>query len=681
MSSLTWLVVVLPLAAFAFNFLFLRKNKSLAPLVAIAGVGASFVLALALAWSVLQNPAPRVQEWTWLNVGFGTVSLRIGVGTLLDPLCAMMLVVVTLISLLVHVYSLGYMGHDKGIVRFFLYLSMFTFSMLGLVVSPNFYQMYFFWELVGLCSYLLIGFWYFKPEAADASKKAFVVNRVGDFGFFLGILLLTYYPGTSDFLSLPAKVAQWPLLGPAWLPLGVVALLVFAGAVGKSAQFPLHVWLPDAMEGPTPVSALIHAATMVAAGVYMVARAYFVFDLSTLSSVNALQVVAWVGGFTCLFAALIACTQFDVKRVLAYSTLSQLGYMIMALGMGGLGFTAGPFHLFTHAFFKALLFLGAGSLIHAMDTNDMRAMGGLWRKMPITGWTFLVACLAISGIFPFAGFWSKDMIFAAAAATGHTALLVLGVGVAFLTAFYMFRAFFMTFTGSEPAQAHPHESPANMTIPLIVLAVLSAVAGFAGAPFVRNGFGHYIRYQRDPALTQEWNQSAQLAAANPQAVGTAAALPLLASAPALPAAPVPAEEKPDSMNMTLTAISTVVALSGLLLAMLMYYWKRLSAEAVSRAFGPLYTATYHKFYVDELYGWLVDHVYFTLAACILWFDRNVVDGVLNFLAWASHKGGAVVRRAQTGQVQAYLLVFFSALAVLILAVHFCYPALCPGLGR
>jgi NADH-quinone oxidoreductase subunit L len=369
------------------------------------------------------------------------------------------------------------MHEEEGIARFFMYLGLFTFSMLGLVVSPSLYQMYIFWELVGLCSYLLIGFYYTKPSANQACKKAFVVNRVGDFGMFLGILFLSYYLGTADFLELPGKVAQWPLFGPAWLPLGVVAILLFMGAVGKSAQFPLHVWLPDAMEGPTPVSALIHAATMVAAGVFMVARTYVVFDAALFSTVNAAQVVAWVGGFTSVFAATIAITQFDIKRVLAFSTLSQLGYMVMALGVGGLGVTAGTFHLFTHAMFKALLFLGSGSVIHAVHSNDIRDMGGLRKKMPITGLTFLVGCIAIAGVPPLAGFFSKDEILLALKEAHQVELYWLASSVAFLTAFYMFRLYFLTFEGSEPAHGHPHESPATMTIPLIVLALLSNRAG------------------------------------------------------------------------------------------------------------------------------------------------------------------------------------------------------------
>ena len=486
-STATWIVPLLPLGGFLFNFLFGRGNRRLVPRVSLLAVGAALALSLVLAVQVLNDPAPKVDSIPWLSVTnqvFG--HFTISVGTLLDPLSAMMLVVVTLVSFLVHLYSLGYMEEDPGLARFFMYLGLFTFSMLGLVVSPNLFQMYIFWELVGLCSYLLIGFYTTKPEANQACKKAFVVNRVGDLGMFLGILFLSYYLGTSDFSVIAAHLGQWPLFGPAWLPLGGVALLLFCGAVGKSAQFPLHVWLPDAMEGPTPVSALIHAATMVAAGVFMVARVYAVFDASLMGSVNAPLVVACVGGFTSLFAATIACTQFDIKRVLAYSTLSQLGYMVMALGAGGLGVTAGAFHLFTHAFFKALLFLGAGSVIHAVHSNDVRAMGGLRRKMPITGISFLVASLAISGIFPFAGFFSKDMILAALKDAHLTGLYVLAACVAFLTAFYMFRLYFLTFEGQEPEHGHPHESPWTMTLPLVVLAVLSLVAGLAARPMLSN---------------------------------------------------------------------------------------------------------------------------------------------------------------------------------------------------
>ena len=680
-STLTWLVPVLPLAGFLVNFLFFRKDRAVAPLVATGFVGAALALSLSLAAQVLADPSAKVDQIEWLtitNAVFGHFTIH--VGTQLDALCAMMLVVVTGISTLVHIYSLGYMHDEPGIARFFMYLGLFTFSMLGLVVSPNLYQMYIFWELVGLCSYLLIGFYYTKPEANQACKKAFVVNRVGDFGMFLGILFLTYYLGTADFAALPAKIGQWPLFAPQWLPLGTVALLLFCGAVGKSAQFPLHVWLPDAMEGPTPVSALIHAATMVAAGVYMVARTYVVFDAALLSTVNAAQWVAYTGAFTSIFAATIACTQFDIKRVLAYSTLSQLGYMVMALGVGGLGVTAGAFHLFTHAFFKALMFLGAGSTIHAVHSNDMRNMGGLWKKMPITGWTFLIGCVAIAGIPPFAGFFSKDEILLALKEAHQMKLYFLASGVAFLTAFYMFRLFFMTFTGSEPAHGHPHESPLTMTFPLMVLAVLSLVAGWCSLNKDGHAFGDYIHYQRPAELGATWEKAKALATSHPEAIGdyrlATAAWASAGSAQGAAENGKEAEHESHAFvwDSSVWIPATLVGLAGILLAFVMYFLKALSPEFFISLpiLKQWHWLAYRKYLIDELYRWLLDNVYYVLSRGIAWFDRHVIDGIMNGLAWASQALGSTVRRLQTGRAQAYafgtlggVLILFAALKFLV----------------
>ena len=676
-STLTWLVPLLPLGGFVVNFLLFRRRRDVAPWVALLAVSAALLVSLGLAAQAIADPAPKVDSFTWLEVTnqvFGHFSIH--VGTLLDPLCAMMLVVVTLVSALVHLYSIGYMHDEAGITRFYLYLGLFTFSMLGLVVSPSLYQMYIFWELVGLCSYLLIGFYYTKPEANQASKKAFVVNRVGDFGMFLGILLLTYYLGTSDFLALGPKVAQWPLFGPAWLPLSVVAVLLFMGAVGKSAQFPLHVWLPDAMEGPTPVSALIHAATMVAAGVYMLARTYAVFDASLmqpfhlpwLGELSAPLVVAYVGAFTSLFAATIACTQFDIKRVLAYSTLSQLGYMVMALGVGGLGVTAGAFHLFTHAFFKALLFLGSGSVIHAVHSNDVRKMGGLRRRMPITAITFFVGCLAIAGIPPFSGFFSKDLLLEALRETGHPGLQALAIGVAFLTAFYMFRLYFLTFEGNEPADGHAHESPATMTVPLVVLAVLSLVAGFAATPTDGHSFGDLIGYQRPAGVQADWDKAVGLAQAHPEARGDYRAATAVWAAAPVAVAPAPASvegSKAFQLDWSIALPATGVALAGILLAFGLYRRRWVEPDRVAKAFGPLYTAAYNKYYVDEFYRWMMDHGYYAVSAAIAWFDRHVVDGLMNGLAWLMQFLGAGLRKAQTGRVQAYALGMLGGLLALI----------------
>jgi len=674
-STLTWIVPLLPLGGFLANFLFFRRRRDVAPLVALLAVGSALVLSLVLAAQVIADPAPKVDAFKWLEVTnqvFGHFTIY--VGTQLDALCAMMLVVVTLVSTLVHLYSLGYMHDEPGIARFFMYLGLFTFSMLGLVVSPNLFQMYIFWELVGLCSYLLIGFYYAKPEANQACKKAFVVNRVGDLGMFLGILFLAYYLGTVSFTELPGKVALWPLFGPAWLPLSAVAVLLFMGAVGKSAQFPLHVWLPDAMEGPTPVSALIHAATMVAAGVYMLARTYAVFDaallqplhLPWLGRLSAPMVVAGVGGFTSLFAATIACTQFDIKRVLAYSTLSQLGYMVMALGVGGLGVTAGAFHLFTHAFFKALLFLGSGSVIHAVHSNDIRQMGGLRRKMPLTAITFLVGCIAIAGVPPFAGFFSKDLILEALRETGHPGLQALALGVAFLTAFYMFRLYFLAFEGNEPAHGHPHESPPTMTAPLVILAALSLVAGFAAVPKDGRSFGDLIRFDRAATLGADWDKAAALAQAHPEAQGDyRAATALWDAAPATaPAAPAPAESHAFKLDLGIAVPATLVGLAGILLAFGLYRLKWADPARIAAAFGPLYTAAYNKYYIDEAYRWLMDHVYYAVSAAIIWFDRHVVDGLMNGLAWASQFIGGGLRKAQTGRVQAYAMGMLGGLLAL-----------------
>ena len=674
-STLTWIVPLLPLSGFLVNFLFFRNNRQLAPIVALGFVGAALLLSLSLAAQVLGDPSPKVDTLKWLEVSSNVFGhFTITMGTLLDPLCAMMLVVVTLVSALVHLYSLGYMHDEPGIARFFMYLGLFTFSMLGLVVSPSFYQMYVFWELVGLCSYLLIGFYYTKPEANQACKKAFVVNRVGDFGMFLGIMFLSYYLGTSNFLDLPSKVGQWPLFAPAWLPLGTVAILLFMGAVGKSAQFPLHVWLPDAMEGPTPVSALIHAATMVAAGVYMVARSYVVFDAALMSSVNAPQVVAWVGGFTSIFAATIACTQYDIKRVLAFSTLSQLGYMVMALGVGGLGVTAGAFHLFTHAFFKALMFLGAGSVIHSVHSNDIRNMGGLRRKMPITGLTFLVGCVAIAGIPPFAGFFSKDEILLALKQAHQMKLFYLASGVAFLTAFYMFRLYFVTFEGSEPAHGHPHESPATMTAPLVILAILSVCAGWASLPKDGHSFGDYIHFTRPAGLEQAWHKAEALAVAQPEAQGdyrkaTAAwaAAPLEAPAAAKAEA---AESRAFEWEAEIWIPATLIGLAGVLLAFGVYRLKLIDPAKVVAFLGPVHTVIYNKYYVDEFYRWMLDHVYYVLSAGIAWFDRHVVDGLMNGLAWAAQTAGGAVRQLQSGRVQAYALGMLGGVLILLGALKF-----------
>ena len=493
-------VIILPAISFALISLFGRKMKAmLAAQIAVTAISASFVFSLIIAFNYFFNSFPPGEpyesiiavKWNWLNFN---ESLYIDIGILIDPISVMMLLVITLISSLVHIYSIAYMLNDEGFTRYFGFLSLFSFSMLGLVVAVNIFQMYIFWELVGLSSYLLIGHYYYKTSAVSAAKKAFIVTRFADLGFLIGILLLSYYTQSFDFEVITDinQQAYFENAGITFLGLSTLTwalILVFIGGAGKSAMFPLHIWLPDAMEGPTPVSALIHAATMVVAGIYLIARMFLVYyNIAP----DALMIVAFIGAFTSLFAALIACTQDDIKRVLAYSTMSQLGYMMLALGISGeanghLGFTASMFHLFTHAMFKALLFLGAGAVIHSVHSNLMKDMGGLRKYMPLTGFTFLVACLAISGIPPFAGFFSKDEILAAAYMSNpfyyYVELLVAG-----LTAFYMFRLYFKIFwNDGKIYNTKIHEAPSLMTIPLIILAVLSIITGFIP-------FGEYVTY-------------------------------------------------------------------------------------------------------------------------------------------------------------------------------------------
>ncbi len=616
-SLLAALIPALPFAAFLAATAFARRRPAGAAAVSIAGTAAAFVLSCAVLCSELASPAVHAAGAEWLQLAF--VNLHMGV--LVNQLTALMLFIVTLVSLLVQIYSLGYMRGDAGFSRFFSFLSLFTFSMLGIVVADNLIQLYIFWELVGLSSYLLIGFWYDRPAAAAAAKKAFVVNRVGDFGFLLGILLLARAAGTFDFSGVASFAASGAL--PA-ARVTLIALLLFCGVLGKSAQFPLHVWLPDAMEGPTPVSALIHAATMVAAGVFMLARLFPVFSASP----EAMSVIAGVGGFTAVFAASIALVQDDIKRILAYSTLSQLGYMVMAMGAGA--YTAGIFHLAMHAFFKALLFLGAGSVIHAVHTNDIWKTGGLHRKMPVTSLTMLAASLAISGIFPFSGFWSKDEIFSALKAGGHTYLYFAAVSAAFMTAFYMFRLYFVVFAG-EPGESsrHAHEPPAVMTAPLVVLAFFSVFAGLAALPHT-HGIASFIFYGQ------------------PERAG---------------------------LSLSIALTSSTVALSGIALAWLVYVRKAVPATALRAASGPLYYLLKNKYYVDELYLFFVRNVFFALTAAIRWFDRNVVDGAVRLSGLAVRRSGDGLRRTVSGTVQSYALTVFGGMAVILLASAWMHPAL------
>ncbi len=615
----------MPALAYAVIILFTRRSKVLSGLISILTMAACLGLSVGILIEVLAKaPADRVISisWSWLEIPPWTAH----VGVLIDPLSVNMLLVVTLISLLVQIYSWGYMHGEVRFSSYYSYLSLFTSSMLLLVLSNNFLQIFVGWELVGLCSYLLIGFWYFKPEAADACKKAFVVNRVGDMGFLMGVITIGMVFQTFDFAEVEKMVSTGVANGTFQTGfIAGIALLLFCGAVGKSAQFPLHVWLPDAMEGPTPVSALIHAATMVAAGVFMVARTYSLF----LVDQHAMTVVAFIGGFTALFAASIALAQDDIKRILAYSTLSQLGYMIMALGVGG--YTSGMFHLTTHACFKALLFLGAGSVIHGVHNQDIWKMGGLWKKMGITAATFVIATLAIAGIFPLAGFWSKDAILAAVYESqipGHIVLYFAAVFTAFLTAFYMFRLFFVVFTG-EPrdhhAHDHAHESPFTMTIPLMILAILSISVGWLNLP----GFDAYSKFVYHGEFHEE------------------------------------------VFNWTMAWASLLVAIAGIILSALFYYWKVFSAEKTAETFKPIYLLLKNKYYVDEFYGWMVKKFVFGLASICTWFDDNVVDdGMVDGSGWITRKMGSLFSLTQTGYVQNYALVIFGAVAVIYLMVSF-----------
>lgn len=607
-----WLIPILPFLAFALIGLLVHRWPRVAAGLSILTIGICFVLSSMAARVVFGSGAGHtfLETFRWLSMP----GLRVDMGVLVDPLTAMMLLVVTSVALLVQVYSLGYMHGDPGIASYYAYQSAFAGSMLGLVISSNFGQVFVFWELVGLCSYLLIGFWFGRNSAKEAAKKAFITNRVGDFGFLLGIMFLALVFGTLDYGSLADKVAGYHNM----TVLVPIAVLLFFGPVGKSAQFPLHVWLPDAMEGPTPVSALIHAATMVAAGVYLIARAFFIFSVVP----QAMLLIALVGGFTALFAASIALVQNDIKRILAYSTLSQLGYMVMAMGIGAM--TAGMFHLMTHAFFKSLLFLGAGSVIHAMhEEQDIWNMGGLYNKMPITSFCFIIGALALAGIPPLAGFWSKDEILLGAYASGHIGLYILGTLVAFMTAFYMFRLIFVAFFGSNNHGEHAHESPWVMTVPLLILAGLSVVVGFVGSPLMGNAFAHFI------------------------------------TAPGV----VHHEGSPVIM-----IISSLVALAGIALAWLIYQKEVISADSLQQRFAVIYKVLYNKYYIDEFYAWLIKIFVDGTARVLEWVDLKIVNGAVNGLAAFTGWTGLTLRYTEDGQVQTYALYLFGGVLVILITV-------------
>ena len=561
---------------------------------------------------------PTLIPWNTVWLPFSE-SLHIDLGVMLDPISVMMLVVISTVSLMVHIYSFGYMKGERGFQRYYAFLSLFTMSMMGLVVATNIFQMYLFWELVGVSSYLLIGFYYTKKEAVAASKKAFIVTRFADLGFLVGILFYGFYTGTFSFTP------DAPALGAAKAILPIALGLMFVGGAGKSAMFPLHIWLPDAMEGPTPVSALIHAATMVVAGVYLVAR---MFPLFVEYAPDVLHLTAYVGAFTALYAAVVACVQSDIKRVLAFSTISQIGFMIVALGVctssdphaGGLGYMASMFHLFTHAMFKALLFLCAGCIIHAVHSNEMSAMGGLRKYLPVTHATFLVACLAIAGIWPLSGFFSKDEIIAAcfefSPFIGVTMTFIAG-----LTAFYMFRLYYGIFWGKENKALHaehvPHEAPATMTVPLVFLAVVTLFAGWIP-------FGHFVSSDGQAYTIH--------------------------------------------INTTVAIVSLCVAVAGIALATWMYMREdRKVADGLAARFSGLHKAAYHRFYIDEIYQFITHRIIFAcISTPIAWFDRHVVDGFMNGMAWVTEKTSWAIRYMQSGSVQRYCIWFLGGVLGLVI---------------
>ncbi|HIK27138.1 MAG: NAD(P)H-quinone oxidoreductase subunit 5 [Oscillatoriaceae bacterium SKW80] len=676
-----WLIPVLPLFGAMLVGLglisvnrFTNSLRQLNSVFVVSLLGAAMVLSFALLWSQMQGHPPYTRTLEWAAAG----DFHLSMGYTIDHLTALMLVIVTTIAFLVMVYTDGYMAHDPGYVRFYAYLSLFSSSMLGLVVSPNLVQIYIFWELVGMCSYLLIGFWYERKAAADACQKAFVTNRVGDFGLLLGILALYWCTGSFEFEEMGERLQTLVQTGSLSASLAALfGILVFLGPVAKSAQFPLHVWLPDAMEGPTPISALIHAATMVAAGVFLIARMYPVFEGIPL----AMNVIAYTGAFTAFLGASIAITQNDIKKSLAYSTISQLGYMVMAMGVGA--YTAGLFHLMTHAYFKAMLFLCSGSVIHGMEevvghdpilAQDMRLMGGLRKYMPITAITFLIGTLAICGIPPFSGFWSKDEILGATLAANPILWSVSWL-TAGITAFYMFRMYFMTFEGQfrgneldirkqiqeennlalqpvfgpgamnpkeleshnhnhgghEHHSEYPHESPLTMTLPLIALAVPSVIIGFVGTPFA-NYFEEFIYPPRETLST--------------------------------------AIEHAQEFNLTeflvMGSSSVGIALIGIILASLMYLYHKIDAGAIAEKIKPLYLFSRNKWYLDDINDFLFVQGCRRLARQVMEVDYRVVDGVVNLTGLITMFSGEGLKYFETGRAQFYALIVFGAVLGMVI---------------
>ncbi len=639
MDSLYSYTVIIPVILFCTFVLIGLAGGKLKPIVSgITGVLSVFIATVlsytaAFNYFFVSGKADGIyQKITVFNFEWLRFSdkLYIDMGILLDPISVMMLVVITTVSLMVHIYSLGYMKGDKGFSRYYSFLSLFTFSMIGLVIATNIFQTYVFWELVGISSYLLIGFYYSKPTAVAAAKKAFIVTRFADLGFLIGILILSSITETFDFIQLTDVNGPVMKMGSAAAFMGLSSMtwaliLIFMGCAGKSAMFPLHIWLPDAMEGPTPISALIHAATMVVAGVYLVAR---LFPLYFFAAPVALEVVAVVGAFTSLFAAVIACSQIDIKRVLAFSTISQIGLMMVGLGVSGyggaegLGFMASMFHLFTHAMFKALLFLGAGAIIHAVHSNDITDMGGLRKFLPVTHITFLVGCLAIAGIPPFSGFFSKDEILVAAYEKNMLIFIVSCI-IAGLTAFYMFRLYFGVFwNNAKEYHSAPHESPKNMQLSLIFLAIAAAVAGFI--PF-------------NDLVTSDGKPF----------------------------------EVHFHLNIAIPAVA--VALIGIFIAYMFYRKENDLSDKVTNSLGGFYDLVYKKFYIDEIYMFITKKIIFNLISVpVAWFDRHIVDGTMNGIASVTNFTSEKIKGFQSGQLQQYAYVMVTGMIIIVLLVYYIF---------
>jgi NADH-quinone oxidoreductase subunit L len=691
--KLAIVILFLPLIGFTVTLFFAKKIKKVY-LVEIVLIIATFLLSVILLYSKLvYYPNNNItSEFQWINLGVGPImgKVTVDLGMFLDNVTVIMMFAVALISMLVHIFSIGYMEGDKRYNRYFAYLGIFTFSMSGIVLTHNVLMMYIFWELVGLSSYLLIGFWYEKKSASDAAKKAFIVNRIGDIGMFTGILILYTTYHTFTFQTVFHQISQGVLPFNSESGLTLMGILLFCGAIGKSAQFPLHVWLPDAMEGPTPVSALIHAATMVAAGVYFVVRMF------PLLSGGALLVIAVIGALSAFIPATIALTQNDIKKVLAYSTISQLGYMIMALGVGAYKFAF--FHLITHAFFKALLFLGSGSVIHAMHhEQDIRNMGGLRKKMPITYATFLIASLAISGVPLFSGFLSKDGILAGTYAfgyiTGQWFFAIVGYFVALLTAFYMFRLVILTFHGKPRDQHkydHAHESSFVMAMPLVVLATLSIFIFYTPNP-ANPEAGWFLKWIKTPELVTPQSSRYSFMRSDATESTSMTGIKTAEVGPEV----MYSETYEDALHhahIPGLILSLLLAGGGILLAFMFYQWKKLDPDKLAEKIQPLYKLSFNKWYFDEIYYASFVAGTVGLSKSLAWFDNNVIDGLVNFsatftrgfskasgkfdnivvdgfvnfMAYLSAFIGLIFRRFQTGKVQTYIILVIFSLVILLL---------------